>query len=69
MTTDAKQNKTIIVELIRSVIGVNKKHRATLIGLGLRAKRNAKSELIDTEAVRGMIHQVRYLVKIVSEAK
>jgi large subunit ribosomal protein L30 len=59
--------KTITIELVKSVIGTKQDHRNTLIGLGLRAKVNARSTLKDTPAVRGMINKVRYLVKVVSE--
>ncbi|MFM2344606.1 MAG: ribosomal protein [Pseudomonadota bacterium] len=59
--------KTITIELVKSVIGTKQSHRATLIGLGLRAKINARSTLKDTPAVRGMIHKVRYLVKVIGE--
>jgi len=59
--------KTITIELVGSVIGTKRDHRATIIGLGLRAKRNARRTLNDTPAVRGMIYKVRYLVKVVGE--
>ena len=54
--------KRIKVTLIRSVIGTKQDHRATVRGLGLR-RLNSSSELIDSPAVRGMIHKVAYLVK------
>ena len=53
----------IKVTLVKSVIGTKQDHRATVRGLGLR-KLNSSSELIDTPAVRGMIHKVQYLVKV-----
>ena len=51
----------IKVRLERSTIGVNPTHRATVIGLGLR-RPGHESILIETPAVRGMLHQVSYLV-------
>ena len=56
-------DKKIKVMLVKSVIGTKQDHRATVRGLGLR-KLNSSSELIDTPAVRGMIHKVQYLVKV-----
>lgn len=54
--------KRIKVTLIRSVIGTKQDHRATVRSLGLR-RLNSSAELIDSPAVRGMIHKVAYLVK------
>jgi large subunit ribosomal protein L30 len=65
--TIQKEQKTVTVELIRSVIGTKKSHRETLIGLGLRAKINAKSTVVDTPSVRGMINKVHYLIKVIGE--
>ena len=59
--------KTVTIELVKSVIGTKRDHRATLIGLGLRAKVNSRSTLKDTPSIRGMIHKVRYLVKVIGE--
>ncbi len=56
-------DKKIKVTLVKSVIGTKQDHRATVRGLGLR-RLNSSSELIDTPAVRGMIHKVQYLVKV-----
>ncbi len=56
-------DKKIKVTLVKSVIGTKQDHRATVKGLGLR-KLNSSSELVDTPAVRGMIHKVQYLVKV-----
>ncbi len=66
MTDQQNQaKKTITIELIKSVIGTKARHRNTLIGLRLRSKINSRSTLEDTPSVRGMIHRVNYLVKIV----
>ena len=57
----AKQ--TVKVQLVRNPIGCKESHRATVRGLGLR-KLNSVSELQDTQAVRGMINKISYLVKV-----
>ncbi|MGB4468405.1 MAG: 50S ribosomal protein L30 [Azovibrio sp.] len=54
--------KTVKVTLVKSIIGTKQSHRATVRGLGLR-KLNHTVELVDTPAVRGMIHKVSYLLK------
>jgi len=59
MTTHPK----LKVQLVRSPIGTQQSHRATVRGLGLR-RVNSISELEDTPAVRGMINKIAYLVKI-----
>ena len=55
--------KTIKVTQVRSSIARLPKHKATLRGLGLRHMHHTV-ELIDTPAVRGMINQVSYMVKV-----
>ena len=55
--------KTVKVTQMKSSIGRLPKHRATLKGLGLRRIRHTV-ELEDTPAVRGMINQVSYMVKV-----
>lgn len=55
--------KTIKVTLVKSPIGTNKEHHATLVGLGLK-KLHQTRELIDTPAVRGMIAKVQFLVRV-----
>ena len=57
--------KTVKVQLVKSLIGTRETHRATVRGLGLR-RLNSVSELQDTPAVRGMINKVSYLVKVIS---
>ena len=54
--------QTLKVQLVRSSIGTQQSHRATVRGLGLR-KLNSVSELEDTPAVRGMINKISYLVR------
>ena len=55
--------KTVKVQLVRSLIGTREDHRATVRGLGLR-RLNSVSELQDTPAVRGMINKIAYLVQV-----
>lgn len=56
-------NNTIKIKLSRSLIGVRKKHREIIIGLGLK-KINSVSELHDTPSIRGMINKISYLIII-----
>ncbi len=53
----------VTVQLVRSPIGCQESHRATVRGLGLRKIRST-SELVDTPEVRGMINKISYLVKV-----
>ncbi len=54
---------TIKVTLVKSTIACVPKHKKTVEALGLR-KLNHTVELPDNAAVRGMIRQVSYLVKV-----
>jgi large subunit ribosomal protein L30 len=56
-------NKTVRVTQTKSAIGRLPKHKATLIGLGLR-RINHTVELEDTPSVRGMINRVSYMVRV-----
>ena len=51
------------VTLVKSTIGAIPKHRKTVEALGLK-KLNKANELPDNAATRGMIQQVRHLVKV-----
>ena len=51
------------VTLVKSPIGAVPKNKKTVEALGLR-KLNKTVEMPDNEAVRGMIRQVRHLVKV-----
>ena len=53
----------IKVTQVRSGAGRLPAHRQTLLGLGLK-RLHQTVELQDTPAVRGMINQVHYLVKV-----
>jgi large subunit ribosomal protein L30 len=55
--------ETIKVTLVKSGIGKNKKIRQTLRGLGL-TKLNKTVELKNTQAIRGMIQKVSFLLRI-----
>ena len=58
-----KKENTIKVTLVKSTIGAIPKQKATVEALGLH-KLNKTVELPDNSAVRGMIQQVRHLVKV-----
>lgn len=51
------------ITLVKSPIGAIPKHRATVEALGLR-KMHKTVEMPDNAAVRGMVAQVRHLVKV-----
>jgi large subunit ribosomal protein L30 len=55
---------TVTVEQIGSPIRRVDTQRQTLVGLGLN-KLHRRSTLPDTPEVRGMIHAVRHLVRVV----
>ena len=51
------------ITLVKSPIGAVPKQRATVEALGL-SKMHKTVEMPDNSAVRGMIHQVKHLVKV-----
>lgn len=51
------------ITLVKSPIGAIPKHRATVEALGLK-KMQKTVEMPDNAAVRGMIDQVKHLVKV-----
>lgn len=51
------------ITLVKSTIGAVPKHKKTVEALGLR-KLNKTVEMPDNDAVRGMIHHVKHLVKV-----
>ena len=59
-SADAKRLK---VKLVKSTIGFGKKQAAVVQGLGLKFV-NDTVEVIDTPAMRGMIHKVRHMVEV-----
>ena len=58
-----KKVKKLKVTLVKSPIGAVPKHRATVEALGLH-KLNQTVELPDNDAVKGMVWQVKHLVKV-----
>jgi large subunit ribosomal protein L30 len=59
----SEQQKKLRITLTRSVIGTLRKHRATVKALGLH-RMHQTVEQVDTPAIRGMIHQVQYLLTV-----
>ena len=55
------------ITLVKSTIGAVPKHKKTVEALGLR-KLNKTVVLPDNDATRGMVSQVRHLVKVEEEA-
>jgi large subunit ribosomal protein L30 len=55
--------KSLSVTLTRSPNGCIARHRATVRGLGLRRMHHTV-QLEDTSAIRGMLRQVAYLVRV-----
>jgi large subunit ribosomal protein L30 len=55
------------IQWVKSMIGYNRKQRATLRGLGLR-RLNQTVDREDTPCVRGMINAVTHLVVVVEDA-
>jgi len=58
----AKDQKTVKVTLVKSLIGRLQAHKASANGLGL-TRINQTVEVIDTPENRGMINRINYLVK------
>jgi len=58
----AKDQKTIKVTLVKSLIGRLQAHKSSANGLGLK-RINQTVEVIDTPENRGMINRINYLVK------
>lgn len=51
------------ITLVKSTIGAIPKHRATVKAMGLRKLYNSV-EMPDNAATRGMIHQIKHMVKV-----
>ena len=56
-------DKKIKVKLVKGLAGCKESHRATVRGLGLRRLHHTV-ELVDTPAVRGLVHKVAFLVEV-----
>jgi large subunit ribosomal protein L30 len=59
----AADTKRLKVTLVKSTIGFGKKQAAVVQGLGLKFL-NDTVEVMDTPAMRGMIHKVRHMVEV-----
>ena len=59
----AGATRRVKVTLVKSPIGFDRKQKQVVEGLGLR-RLNYTVELVDTPAIRGMIHKVRHLVVV-----
>ena len=55
--------KTVRVTLVRSVNGRLRRHKACVLGLGLR-RMHQSVEVEDTPCTRGMIRKVAYLLQV-----
>ncbi len=51
------------ITLVKSTIGAIPKHKSTVEALGLK-KLHKTVEMPDNQAIRGMINQVKHLVKV-----
>jgi len=56
-------DKKVKVTLVKSPIGAIPKHKKTVAALGLK-KMHKTVELPDNAATRGMVEQVKHLVKV-----
>jgi len=61
---DKAEPKMIKITLAKGIARARGDHRATVRGLGLKWTRHTV-EVVDTPETRGMIDQVRYMVKVV----
>lgn len=57
------EEKALLVTLVKSPIGYNKRQKATIRALGLR-RMNQTVEHKDSPAMRGMLNKVSHLIKI-----
>jgi len=57
------ETRRISVKLVKSTIGFDKKQATVAQGLGLKFL-NDTVEVMDTPAMRGMIHKIRHLVEV-----
>ena len=63
-SSKSNAKNTLVIELVRSVIGTTKRQREIVKGLGLRRVRHTV-ERQDTPEVRGMVVKVAHLLKVV----
>jgi len=57
------ETRRISVKLVKSTIGFDKKQATVAQGLGLKFL-NDTVEVMETPAMRGMIHKIRHLVEV-----
>lgn len=57
----------IKITQVKSGVGAPEKHRKTLQALGLRHQRSVVQD--DNDAIRGMVFQVKHLVKVEEEVQ
>ena len=57
------ETKRLKVKLVKSTIGFGKKQAAVVQGLGLH-RLHETVDVVDTPAMRGMIHKVRHMVEV-----
>ncbi|HEU4457022.1 MAG TPA: 50S ribosomal protein L30 [Longimicrobium sp.] len=57
----------IKITQVKSGVGAPEKHRKTLKALGLRHQRSVVQD--DNDAIRGMVFQVKHLVKVEEEVQ
>lgn len=65
---EKKQERTLRIKLVKSVIGANPKQRATVSGLGFK-RTNQELMRVDTPEIRGMVAKVCHLVHVVEGKK
>jgi large subunit ribosomal protein L30 len=51
------------ITLVKSLVGQTERQRATAYALGLR-KKDQSREVLDNDAVRGMVSKISHLLKI-----
>ena len=64
MTAAKTEKGTLKIQWVVSFVGCPRDMRATIRGLGLRRLHHTVVRP-DTPAIRGMVHKVRHLVKVV----
>ena len=64
---EVKMAEKLRITLVKSPIGAVPKHRKTVEAMGL-TKMHKTVEMPDNAATRGMVQQVRHLVKVEEEA-
>lgn len=59
----ADSDKKVRITLVKSPIGAKSNHRDCVRGLGLK-RMHQSAEVADTPANRGMMNQIRHLLKV-----